>query len=161
MTKNSEELKQKVKTKKEKIKIKTAAVKKEIKQAVGKAKQNSRAVTSNRLKLLVTIVGRNKAEFYADLIQSFDVNMQMIALATGTANERMLGLLGLTDNEKAVLFSVVREEKINDALHVLGEKFKTIKDGKGVACTVPLTSVIGTLIYGFLSNNRLTVKESK
>ena len=69
MTKNSEELKQKVKTKKEKIKIKTAAVKKEIKQAVGKAKQNSRAVTSNRLKLLVTIVGRNKAEFYADLIQ--------------------------------------------------------------------------------------------
>ncbi len=159
MAKNSEELKQKVKTKKEKIKIKTAAVKKEIKQAVGKAKQNSRAVTSNRLKLLVTIVGRNKAEFYADLIQSFDVNMQMIALATGTANERMLGLLGLTDNEKAVLFSVVREEKINDALHVLGEKFKTIKDGKGVAFTIPLTSVIGTLIYGFLSNNRTVVKE--
>ena len=159
MTKNSEELKQKVKTKKEKIKIKTAAVKKEIKQAVGKAKQNSRAVTSNRLKLLVTIVGRNKAEFYADLIQSFDVNMQMIALATGTANERMLGLLGLTDNEKAVLFSVVREEKINDALHVLGEKFKTIKDGKGVAFTIPLTSVIGTLIYGFLSNNRTVVQE--
>ena len=159
MTKNSEELKQKVKTKKEKIKIKTAAVKKEIKQAVGKAKQNSRAVTSNRLKLLVTIVGRNTAEFYADLIQSFDVNMQMIALATGTANERMLGLLGLTDNEKAVLFSVVREEKINDALHVLGEKFKTIKDGKGVAFTIPLTSVIGTLIYGFLSNNRTVVKE--
>ena len=159
MTKNSEELKQKVKTKKEKIKIKTAAVKKEIKQAVGKAKQNSRAVTSNRLKLLVTIVGRNKAEFYADLIQSFDVNMQMIALATGTANERMLGLLGLTDNEKAVLFSVVREEKINDALHVLGEKFKTIKDGKGVAFTIPRTSVIGTLIYDFLSNNRTVVKE--
>lgn len=159
MAKNSEELKQKVKTKKEKIKIKTAAVKKEIKQAVGKAKQNSRAVTSNRLKLLVTIVGRNKAEFYADLIQSFDVNMQMIALATGTANERMLGLLGLTDNEKAVLFGVVREEKINDALHVLGEKFKTIKDGKGVAFTIPLTSVIGTLIYGFLSNNRTVVKE--
>lgn len=159
MAKNSEELKQKVKTKKEKIKIKTAAVKKEIKQAVGKAKQNSRAVTSNRLKLLVTIVGRNKAEFYADLIQSFDVNMQMIALATGTANERMLGLLGLTDNEKAVLFSVVREEKINDAIHVLGEKFKTIKDGKGVAFTIPLTSVIGTLIYGFLSNNRTVVKE--
>lgn len=159
MAKNSEELKQKIKTKKDKVKTKAAAVKKEIKQAVGKAKQNSRAVTSNRLKLLVTIVGRNKAEFYADLIQSFDVNMQMIALATGTANEKMLGLLGLTDNEKAVLFSVVREEKINDALHVLGEKFKTIKDGKGVAFTIPLTSVIGTLIYGFLSNNRTVVKE--
>ena len=73
----------------------------------------------------------------------------------------MLGLLGLTDSEKAVIFGVIQESKIPDAMHTLEEKFNTIKDGKGVACTVPLTSVIGTLIYGFLSNNRLTVKESK
>ena len=131
-----------------------------VKEKINKTKSSGKhTVDTNRLELMITIVGRNKAEFYADLIQSFDVNMQMIALATGTANERMLGLLGLTDNEKAVLFSVIREEKINDALHVLGEKFKTIKDGKGVAFTIPLTSVIGTLIYGFLSNNRTVVKE--
>ena len=145
------------------LKEKAAVVKKEIKQRVAqKVKPTSpNKVTSNRLKLLVTIVSRSKAEYYTDLIQSFDVNMQMIVLAEGTANAKMLGILGLTDTEKAVLLSVIQEDKIPDAMHTLGEKFQTIRDGKGVAWTIPLTSVIGTLIYGFLSNNRLTVKESK
>lgn len=145
------------------VKNRVSTAKKEIKQRVAqKAKPAApNTVTTNRLKLLITIVARNKAEYYVDLIQSFDVNMQMIALAEGTANAKMLGLLGLTDSEKAVIFGVIQESKIPDAMNTLDEKFRTIKDGKGVACTVPLTSVIGTLIYGFLSNNRLTVKESK
>lgn len=145
------------------VKNRVSTAKKEIKQRVAQNVKPAapNTVTSNRLKLLITIVARNKAEYFADLIQSFDVNMQMIALAEGTANAKMLGLLGLTDSEKAVIFGVIQESKIPDAMNTLDEKFRTIKDGKGVACTVPLTSVIGTLIYGFLSNNRLTVKESK
>ena len=148
---------------KNRVKERVTKVKKEIKQHVAaKVKAASpNTVTSNRLKLLVTIVARKKADYYTDLIQSFDVNMQMIVLAEGTANAKMLGILGLTDTEKAVLLGVIQEDKIPDAMNTLEEKFKTIKDGKGVACTIPLTSVIGTLIYGFLSNNRLTVKESK
>ena len=120
----------------------------------------SNRVKSNKLKLLITIVAR-KAEYYTDLIQSFDVNMQMVLLAEGTANAKMLGLLGLLDSEKVVILSVIQENKIPDAMNTLEHKFQTIRDGKGVACTIPLTSVIGTLIYGFLSNNRMTVKESK
>lgn len=145
------------------LKEKAAAVKKDVKpRVVQKVKPASpNTVTSNRLKLLVTIVSRKKADYYADLIQAFDVNMQMIVLAEGTANAKMLGILGLTDSEKAVLLGVVQEDKIADAMSTLEEKFNTIRDGKGVAWTIPLTSVIGTLIYGFLSNNRLTVKESK
>lgn len=125
------------------------------------AKDGKHRVTSNRLKLLITVVGRHKTEYYMDLIQSFDVNMQLIALARGTANAKMLDYLGLTDNEKSVIFSVIQESKIPDAMHSLEEKFATIKDGKGVAFTVPLTSVIGTLIYRFLSNNRMAAKENK
>ena len=121
---------------------------------------NSNTVTSNRLKLLITIVGRNKAEFYTDLIQSYSVNMQMVLMARGTANAKMLSLLGLADNEKAVILSVIQENKVEKALSTIEEKFKTIKDGKGVAFTIPLTSVIGALIYGFLSDNRMMVKEN-
>ena len=63
--------------------------------------------------------------------------------------------LGLADSEKSVIFSVIQQSKIDDAINMLDEKFRTIKDGKGVAFTVPLTSVIGSLIYRFLSNNRV------
>ncbi len=124
-------------------------------------KKAASTVTSNRLKLLVTVVGRSKTEYYLDLIQSFDVNLQAVALGQGTADAKTLSFLGLTDTDKSVIFSVIQENKIPDALHILGEKFKTIKDGKGIAFTVPFTSVVGTLIFGFLSNNKTVVKEAK
>lgn len=141
-------------------KEKAILLKKELRQRVAqKLRPVSNTVTSNKLKLLVTVVGRKKAEYYLDLLQSFDVNMQMVALAHGTANAKMLDLLGLTDTEKAVIFSIIQENKVPDAMHLLEEKFNTIKDGKGVACTLPISSLIGALIYGFLSNNRMAVKE--
>ncbi len=111
--------------------------------------------------MLFTIVNRNKAEFYLDLIQSFEVNMQVAILGHGMAPQSMLELLGLANNEKVIIASVIQESKINDALVAIEEKFNTIKDGKGIAFTIPLTSVIGTLIYGFLSNNKMAVKEEK
>lgn len=120
-----------------------------------KTAENKNTVVSNRLELLVTIVGRKKVEYYADLIQSLDVNLQLIAHGRGTADAKMLVYLGLADSEKSVIFSVIQQSKIDDAINMLDEKFRTIKDGKGVAFTIPLTSVIGSLIYRFLSNNRV------
>lgn len=144
---------------KSKRKIRTASSKADAKSAAGKANPNT--VTSNRLELLVTIVNKKKAEFYTDLLQSFDVNMQVTAFGHGTADAKMLVYLGLTDSEKAVIFSVVQQNMLGNAMSMLEYKFKTIKDGKGIAFSVPLTSVIGTLIFRFLSNNRMSVKEEK
>ncbi len=118
-------------------------------------------VTAEKLEMLVTIVGRNKAEYFVDLIQSFDVNLQASVLSRGTADAKMLEFLGLSNTEKTVIFSVIQAKKVPDAVAALDEKFKTIKGGKGVAFTIPLSSVIGTLIYRFLSNNRTPVKEEK
>lgn len=131
-------------------------------KAVKKIKSASKnKVTAEKLELLVTIVGRTKAEYFTDLIQSFDVNLQVSVLSRGTADAKMLEFLGLSDTEKSVIFSVIQAKKVPDAVAVLDEKFKTIKGGKGVAFTIPLSSVIGTLIYRFLSDNRTPVKEEK
>ncbi len=133
----------------------------EKKDKVSANKSSPNTVTSNKLELLVTIVNKKKAEFYTDLLQSFDVNMQVTAFGRGTADAKMLVYLGLADSEKAVIFSVIQQYMLGNALSMLEYKFKTIKDGKGVAFSVPLTSVIGTLIFRFLSNNRMSVKEEK
>lgn len=112
------------------------------------------------LEVLVTIINRNKADFYTDLIQSFDVNMQLVTMAEGTADARTLSLLGIADTDKAVIFSMIREDMVPKALTAIEEKFETIKDGKGIAFTFPMTSIIGVSIFGFLADNRKTVKES-
>ena len=107
-----------------------------------------------KLKLLITVVNRKKAELYMDLLTAYEVNFQTAVLAQGTAHSEMLYMLGLEESDKSVIFSVLREDKVNDAMRMLEEKFQTIREGKGIAFTVPMSSVIGVAIYRFLSNHR-------
>ena len=107
-----------------------------------------------KLKLLVTVVDRNKTEFYMDLLSGFEVNFQTGMLGEGTAHSETLHMLGLESSEKGVIFSVVREDRAEEILHTLEYKFHTVKRGKGIAFTIPLTSVIGVASYRFLSNHR-------
>ena len=112
-----------------------------------------------KLKLLVTVVNRSKALFYTDLLEQFEVNMQMVIYGKGTADSKMLNLLGIAESEKAVILSFVREDNISEILETLEEKFERVKNGKGIAYTISLQSIVGVSIYQFLSNNKTFIKE--
>lgn len=126
----------------------------------GKASGRSR-VTMNRLKILVTIVNRAKADFYMDHIQSFGVNMQMVAFGKGTAPREIATAMGLADSDRAVIFSIIGEDKLRSALDSIEEKFNTIVGGKGIAYTIPMASIIGKSIFNFLSDNRDAVRRNE
>ena len=49
---------------------------------------------------------------------------------------------------------------VNTVMQCLEDKFTTIKNGKGIACVVPLSSVIGVSNYQFLNNNKFGREES-
>ena len=106
-----------------------------------------------KLKVLFTVVDRSKTEFYLDVLSQFEVNFQMAAGGKGTATSELVDMLGLNIH-KAVLLSVVREDMVDPIMNCLEEKFATIRNGKGVAFAVPLSSVIGVNMYQFLSNNK-------
>ena len=106
-----------------------------------------------KLKLLFTVVDKEKAEFYLDVLSQFDVNFQMAVPGKGTANSEIINLLGLNIH-KAVLFSVVREDQVDAVMNCLEDKFATIKRGQGISFAVPLSSIIGVNMYRFMSNNR-------
>ena len=107
-----------------------------------------------KLKLLFTVVDRTKGEFYLDVISQYEVNCQLVVGGLGTANSELVDLLGLNIH-KAVILSVVRDDKVDEIMTGLEQRFATIKNGKGVSFAVPLSSVIGVNLYQFLSNNRL------
>ena len=107
-----------------------------------------------KLKLLFTVVDRNKGEFYLDVLSQYEVNFQTLVNGTGIARSEILDMLGL-NNTKAVIISVIREDLTDTIMRVLEEKFDTIRNGKGIAFAVPLSSVIGVNIYRFLSNNQM------
>lgn len=120
-------------------------------------KKTSQTVTSpEKLKLLVVVVNRIKSEYYADLIQSFGVNVHYFVSAGGTSKQVMLDIMGLADDRKSVILGVVQAERAHMLLSELESRFKTIKNGNGIAFTVPLTSVIGVNTYSFLADKRKT-----
>jgi len=124
-------------------------------------KEKNVASDVKKLKLLITVVNRNKTEFFMDFLGGFEVNFQLSTPAQGTAKSETLHLLGLEDSDKSVIFSVVREDKAEEILHALEDKFHSLRGGKGIAFTTPLTSVIGVAVYRFLSNNKSIKEETK
>lgn len=106
-----------------------------------------------KLKLLVTVVDRGKGEFYMDVLSQFEVNCQMVLPGLGTASSEVVNMLGL-NRHKAVIFSAVREDRVEEIMKALEMKFETIKNGKGIAFAVPMSSIVGVSVYQFLSNNR-------
>ena len=105
-----------------------------------------------RLVLLVTVVNKGKGTFFADFLKTFDVNMQMSFVGRGTARSDLIELLGLKDDRRSIIFSVLRAGRTDAVLAALEERFRSVNDGTGIAFTLPLSSVIGRLSYGFLSN---------
>ena len=125
-----------------------------IKKIENKISRPNGDIAPKKLELLVTIVDRKKADFYVDLITGFRVNLQLTVNGKGTARSEMLNLLGLDGSDKAVIFSVIRDTQVEEALSVLEEKFKTVRNGKGIAYTIPMSSIIGVSAFRFLADRR-------
>ena len=128
-------------------------------QKASAKKKKSEPIAPQKLKLLFVIADRKKGEYYTDLLQSFGVNMLFSLAGHGTATTEVLRTFNYLENEKTVVCGFIREEKAAEALSVLEEKFRTLRGGKGIAYTVPLTSLIGVAVYRFLTDNRMTSEE--
>ncbi|MBE6129269.1 MAG: hypothetical protein E7185_08350 [Erysipelotrichaceae bacterium] len=110
--------------------------------------------------MLITVVQKGKGIFFADFIKTFDANLQIAIVGTGTADANLVEFLGLKDNKRSIIFSIVREEKVNAIMEALEERFRTVNNGTGVSFAVPLSSVISKLSYGFLSNDQRMVSKN-
>ena len=97
-------------------------------------------------------INRTKTDFYLSALEGYDVNMQTVLYGRGTAPTEIAHMLGLVDDKKAVILSVVSEDKINEILARYEDKFFKTKNGRGIAFTIPISSVIGVVVYRFLAN---------
>ena len=105
------------------------------------------------LKALITIVDREKASFYLDVLEGYDINFQMVFYGRGTAPAEIYHYLGI-DAKKAVIISFVKASKIKELLANYEDKYFKTHRGKGVAITVGIESLIGVSTYKFLANQK-------
>ena len=117
-------------------------------------KQYVKNLAPEKLELLIAIVHSDKVRFYTNLIQSSEANLYLSTPASGTSEKAIMNYLGLNEATRHAIFSIVRQDKEKDLLEALEENFDKLKGGGGIAVTVPLSSIIGTHVYGFLSNDK-------
>ena len=104
-----------------------------------------------KLKLLFTVVNKNKAEFYMDALETFDVNFQTVIYGDGFLFENAEDNKALND-DTVIIVSVVQEEKVPEILARYEDKYFKTRNGKGYGIVVSMDSLIGVLAYKFLAN---------
>ncbi len=110
-----------------------------------------------KIKILFTICERNKIDFYINALEGYGVNLQTVLYGKGTAPTEIAQLLGMVDAGKGVILSIVNEDIIPKILADYEDKYFKLRDGKGIAFTIPITSVVGVFCYNFLANNEVEV----
>ena len=114
---------------------------------------NKKELAPVKLELIICIVDKSKVLFYTDLLQTRGSSLQVTTGAKGTADTSILDMLGLMDHEQSAIFAILRSDKVEETMDLLENRFRNIRNGKGIAIAVPLTSTIGTLVYGFLTGD--------
>lgn len=143
----NEEKKTKIKEIKEAIKERNE----ELKERLPSKEKNTPLTAPKKLKVLFTIVPRNKAEFFIDVLQGYSVNMQTMLFAQGTVPTELAAQLK-TNVDKAVIMSIVQEDYVKKILNAYEDKYFKIRGAQGIAFTVPFSSIIGKASYQFLAN---------
>ena len=118
----------------------------------------TRNIAPVKLELFIAVVKNKKAAYYTSIVQSHQVNMQFHTPASGV-NHLLLDSLGLSGKPRTLIVGTVRADEAQSLIDDFSETIAKGGEYNALAFTVSLTSVIGTLAYGFLSNDKRTVKE--
>ncbi|MCR5506078.1 MAG: hypothetical protein K6F07_03700 [Bacilli bacterium] len=105
-----------------------------------------------KLIVFVTIVNRGLASPITKIFQNMGCSAQFVQRGNGTAVKEIRDILGIEDTSKDIVFSIVREEKVEDIKVELSAFFLASKYNKGIAFTIPMSSMIGVKVYQFLAN---------
>ena len=106
-----------------------------------------------KLSMFITIVNKGQGNYVLKLFESEGANAQFIQHGEGTARKEIRDILGIEDNSKEIVISLVKDEKIPEIKNELEAFFKISKRNRGIGFSIPMTSLIGMKVYQFLTDS--------
>ncbi len=113
-------------------------------------KNNVSETDIKKLSMFITIVNRGQGNFVLKLFESEGANAQFVQYGEGTAQKEIRDILGIEDNSKEIIISLISQDKIDSAKRELEAFFKVSKRNRGIGFSIPMTSLIGMKFYQFL-----------
>lgn len=115
----------------------------------------------SELYMMTTIINRSFSKKYLELYKEEGLQVMFVTLGSGTASDAVLDYLGLESTGKAVIFTLLTEEKFGGIKKSLQQKLHIDVPGVGIAFTVPLSSIGGKKVLQFLTAGQEFRKEEE
>jgi len=103
------------------------------------------------LHLVITIVPQGMGDAMMYLFMKHSVSAQFIMRGEGTASKDILDVMGMDDNNKEIIYSLVTDLRIEEVMKELSDFFHSSKKRPGIAFSVPLSAIAGRTAYHFLT----------
>ena len=99
------------------------------------------SIVKLRLKLVVTVIDRNKGSDAIKLFKSLGTHWHFTALGEGTANSEMMELLGLGSSDKTIVLCIIPQFRVDEFLQTINQKLHLATKGNGIVFTIPISGV--------------------
>lgn len=104
-----------------------------------------------KLLVYMIIVNFGQSDNIIRLLKLNHSSAQFVKVGEGTATKQVKEILGIEDTRKEIVFSLLREDYVEDFKKELEAYFAINKKNRGVAFTVDLTSMVGVKLYKFFT----------
>lgn len=100
----------------------------------------------------ITIVPSGQAPAINKLFKSLGVACQFNQRGRGTANRKVREILGIEDNHKDLIISLIPENLVETITRELEAYFAASDGNRGIGFTIPMDSIISVRVYNFLAD---------
>lgn len=136
----------------EKIEAKKVAPKKtKKKENIEEASSFESRSDIKKLVLYTVIVPRGQGENVVHILKANKSSAQFVRFGEGTASNAIREILGTEDTKKDIVYSIVREDAVNEIKKELDVYFIASKKNRGIAYTISLTGIVGVKLYKFFT----------
>lgn len=104
--------------------------------------------------MMVTVINRNQAEKFLSFYKEEQLAVMLVTLGAGTAGNEILDYLGLEASEKAIIISFVTDDVWKKVKRNLQRGMQIDFPDRGIAFTIPLSSIGGKRELMFLTEHQ-------
>lgn len=97
------------------------------------------------------IVDQGNGNAVSEIFKRAGSSVQFIQIGEGTASRHVLEIMGIENNRKEIVISLIKGEDLEEATIELAAFYAANKRNKGIGFSIALTGLAGVKMYQFLT----------
>jgi len=109
------------------------------------------------VKVVISIVRRDRLDYAVEILNDLGAITIWTVLGFGVDRHGLMSLLGLRESECAVVFSIVKEDKVRRTLEALCRNLEFYKPNRGLAFSISINAISRNALNGMMDWEQLAL----